>query len=161
MCSTGNSIFLSLRLFRERRLSGSMNNVVCRGLRPCSQSDGDVVTTDKKAGAKARSKDLQVRDVWARSQLLVEVLLTFMEREIRSRDKERSEKWLKLFGSKDSAVVNLQKLVQVLGELQEQTPVAQAKDQPQTAAPVNAQELALLQDWLKSVSATSASTATE
>lgn len=119
------------------------------------------MTTDPKTGAKSRMKKTPARDVWARSQLLVEVLLKFMEREIRSKDVERSEKWLKLFGTKDSAVVNLQKLVQVLGELQEQSPVAGTNDQPPATPPVNAEELALLQEWLRSVNAANVSPAAE
>ncbi len=111
--------------------------------------------TATKPGEKSRSKKTQAHDMWERSQLLVEVLLKFMDREIRSKDPKRSEKWLKLFGTKESAVVNLQKLVQVLAELQEQTPSGTA-DQPAMTAPVNAEELAMLSEWLKTVSAASA-----
>lgn len=123
---------------------------------------GADVPTAKKPGAKRRPKTKLVKkatpsaqDVWARTQMLVEVLLEVMEREIRTRKNEPSERWLKLFGAKDSAVVNLQKLVQLLAELQSQTP------QTADVAPVDAAELAILAEWLKSTSAANVSTAAE
>lgn len=121
------------------------------------------MTTAKKTGAKAtrRRRRTQAKDVWSRSQMLVEILLEVMETEIAAEQSERSERWLKLFGPKDSAVVNLQKLVQVLGELQEQTPAAALANEPQPIAPVSEEELQMLSEWLKSVSAVSASPATE
>jgi ABC-type transporter Mla MlaB component len=73
-----------------------------------------------------------------------------MEREIRTRKNEPSERWLKLFGAKDSAVVNLQKLVQLLAELQTQSPQAAG------IAPVDSEELAILAEWLKTTNAASA-----
>lgn len=115
------------------------------------------MTSAKKSVAQRRKKSLltkpaspTMQDVWARTQMLVEVLLSVMEREIRARKSEPSERWLKLFGTKDSAVVNLQKLVLLLGELQAQSP---QKIQAHEVAPVDAQELAILADWLKSVNA--------
>lgn len=89
-------------------------------------------------------------DIWQRTGLLVEVLLGVMEREIHAGG-ERSEQWERLFGTKDSAVVTLQKLVQVLAELQ-----TRAGHEPQAEAlvePVNEEELALLREWLAGPSA--------
>lgn len=123
---------------------------------------GADVTTPKKPGAKQRAKTKTVnkatsstQDVWARTQMLVEVLLEVMEREIRTRKNEPSERWLKLFGAKDSAVVNLQKLVHLLAELQSQTP------QTVDVTPVDAAELAILAEWLKTTNAANVSTAAE
>ena len=93
-------------------------------------------------------------DVWARTQFLVEVLIRVMDREIRSRTPERSEKWRKLFGDKDSAVACLQKLVQLMTDLQSKAP------QPEEpVAPIEPEELALLTAWLKETSAGNVSSA--
>lgn len=109
----------------------------------------------KKGRATTRQKSAKAvhasTDVWARTQLLVEVLLRVMEHEIAAEQPTRSEQWLKLFGPKDSAVVNLQKLVQLLAELQEQSPVKMAPDARVT--PVSESELGLLHDWLKTSAA--------
>ena len=115
--------------------------------------------TAKRARAKKTRKPRTAvaQDVWARTQLLVEVLLEVMEGEIRAVGEERSERWLKLFGPKDSAVVNLQKLVQLLAELQQQSPPPQSE----ALAPVSTEELALLSDWLRTPSVASVSLAAE
>lgn len=124
------------------------------------------MTTAKKTAACRRKKSkpppptsVATQDIWARTQMLVEVLLGVMEREVRARKSEPSERWLKLFGTKDSAVVNLQKLVVLLGELQAQAPAKQAS--PDMVAPVEAAELAILAEWLKSTNAGSVSPAVE
>lgn len=120
------------------------------------------MTTAKKPAASRRKKSRQAmvttHDIWARTKLLVEVLLEVMEHEIRAPDNERSERWLKLFGAKDSAVVNLQKLVVLLAELQAQTP---AKDMERGVAPVDAQEMAILADWLQTINAANVSPGAE
>ena len=115
------------------------------------------MTTAKKPGAKRRPKTkppieqhANAQDVWARTHMLVEVLLEVMEREIRTRKNEPSERWLKLFGAKDSAVVNLQKLVHLLAELQTKAPSTT------DVVPVDAGELAILAEWLKTTNAASA-----
>lgn len=52
--------------------------------------------TAKPPGAPRRRADrpANARNVWARTQLLVEVLLEVMEREMKLSDEERSEQWL-------------------------------------------------------------------
>lgn len=113
-----------------------------------------------RAVAKRRSrqtkKDAACEDVWLRTRQLVEVLLHVMEREIQSDEPERSEQWLRLFGAKDSAVVNLQKLVQLLAELQHGQPMPSISD----AAVMDDEEMKLLRAWLADASAANASPAT-
>ncbi len=86
-------------------------------------------------------------NVWGRTQLLVEVLLEVMEKEVGAQDQDRSDQWLKLFGPKDSAVVNLQKLVDLLAELQQHRPAR--KRTAQKVSRVNDDELAMLADWIR------------
>lgn len=113
-----------------------------------------------RAVAKRRSRqtkqDVASEDVWLRTRQLVEVLLHVMEREIQSDEPERSEQWLRLFGAKDSAVVNLQKLVQLLAELQHGQPMPNISD----AAVMDDEEMKLLRAWLADASAANASPAT-
>lgn len=133
-----------------------MNNVVCpeRGLIPPFTHGAALTTAKKPASRRRKIPGKTSTDIWARTQLLVEVLLEVMENEIRAPENERSERWLKLFGAKDSAVVNLQKLVLLLADLQVQAP---SKNPAAEVEPVNAQELAILSDWLTQINAASAS----
>lgn len=115
-----------------------------------------------KSGGKKSVRHPSATDVWARTQMLVEILLKVMEKEIRARKSkpERSEQWIKLFGPKDSAVVNLQKLVQLLAELQMQSQPAH-DDAESEMARVSEEELAILSAWLKETSAANVSTVLE
>ncbi len=123
-------------------------------------------TVKKPGAAKPRARTprkttRQAADIWARTQMLVEVLLEVMESEVRAKDQQRSEQWLKLFGPKDSAVVNLQKLVQLLAVLQGHAPAK--ADRFSAIAPVDDAEIAMLADWIRTqdASAASASPVTE
>lgn len=119
------------------------------------------VTTKKRAPRKRVSKKEQAsrteedaQDIWRRTRQLVEVLLQVMEQEIRAADGPRSEQWVRLFGSKDSAVVNLQKLVQLLAELQGNVP-----QPPESATPLPEDaDMELLRRWLQDVNAAHVST---
>ncbi len=78
---------------------------------------------------------------------MVEVLLEVMEKEVRDPKEENTAQWGRLFGTKDSAVVNLQKLVHLLGELHVQA--GDAGQEQKTLAPIDPQEMAMLVQWLK------------
>lgn len=117
-------------------------------------------TTKKRPARKGASKkkptcnrEDDAQDIWRRTRQLVEVLLQVMEQEIRAADGPRSEQWVRLFGSKDSAVVNLQKLVQLLAELQGNVPQSTASTQ---ALPEDA-DMELLRQWLQDINAAHAS----
>lgn len=96
------------------------------------------------------------RNVWARTQFLVEVLLTAMEDELSGASDERNEQWMRMFGAKDGAVVQLQKLVDLLVELQRQKPVS--KRRAREPKP-NDDEVAMLKDWVRAQDAASAANA--
>jgi len=111
-----------------------------------------------KASTRARMKqntrkpatqkiDEQAKDIWRRTRLLVEVIVRVMEKEVRDLPDEPTKQWKRLFGEKDSAVMNLQKLVKLLAELQIQAGDEGAK-QDELVEPVSPQELALLSQWL-------------
>lgn len=118
------------------------------------------MTTVKRTGAAKRCTRApkkttpRAADIWARTQMLVEVLLQVMESEMRAEDQERSEQWLKLFGPKDSAVVNLQKLVQLMAQLQSHAP--QKRKAAATVKPVDDAEMAMLADWIRALDANAA-----
>ena len=105
----------------------------------------------RKSPRKPKSVNMQptAADIWARTRLLVEVLLEVMEREIRAPDGERSDQWARLFGTRDSAVVNLQKLVQLLSELQEHSSQVGSADNP--IERVSEEEAALFADWMRGI----------
>ncbi len=98
------------------------------------------------ASAPAIPVDSRTQDIWRRTHLLIEVLMEVMEQGIRNAEADVSDRWVRLFGSKDSAVVNLQKLVQLLAELQAQaTPPAGAP----TEEALSPEEMALLAQWFE------------
>ena len=101
----------------------------------------------KRGGVDRRAEYKGSEDIWARTCMLVEILIGVMEQEITAPHSEHSEQWLRLFGAKDSAVVNLQKLVQLLGHLREQIQGNSAPE-AELVEPVNAQEMAILAEWL-------------
>lgn len=105
--------------------------------------------TPKKA---ARKKNLLAEsdvaaDIWQRTRLLVEILLKVMEQGIRHPETAHDEQWERLFGNKDSVVVTLQKLVQLLSDLQMQAG-DNAVVEDGAIAPVSDEEMALLREWL-------------
>lgn len=99
----------------------------------------------RPARAKIHFTKAIAHDVWERTGLLVEVLLQVMEAEI-SQTGERSAQWQRLFGTKDSAVVILQKLVQVLADLQARAGIE--AEPSELVEPVSGEELALLREWM-------------
>ncbi len=101
----------------------------------------------RKPSKKKPSPQMTADDIWRRTRLLVEVLLQVMEQGIRDPN-GKSEEWDRLFGSKDSAVVTLQKLVQLLAELQQQSAMEPEAD-ASLVEPVSAEEMALLKQWLE------------
>ncbi len=59
-----------------------------------------------------------------------------------------SEEWAMLFGSKQSMVVNLQKLVQALAALPGEVAQPERESAKAAAQPLSAEEMALLTAWL-------------
>lgn len=92
----------------------------------------------------------EARQVWRRTRHMVESLLLVMEKGISSADADTDEQWKRLFGTKDSAVVTLQKLVQLLAEL----PGEAGREKAEEVAPVPLEpdEMRLITQWLKETS---------
>ena len=59
----------------------------------------------------------QLGSATKRAHKLIETMLKEMQAGLKHRDKMESDAWERLFGSKQSVVVNLQKLVQTLATL--------------------------------------------
>ncbi len=99
-----------------------------------------------KPKAKRKSTPPIKRTV-ERARKLVESMLTAMEEGLSG--EESSKEWKRLFGSKDSAVVSLQKLVQVIGVLSNQVDamVVVPKDDV-VEHDLSPEEMALLTEWL-------------
>lgn len=100
------------------------------------------------APAKSNTQDLAHAAIWQRTRLLVETLLTVMESHMHA--EEPNDQWKLLFGTKDSAVVNLQRMVKLLAELQ-----ALSGDNHAAAnlVPIDAQEMELLAQWVRETNA--------
>jgi len=83
-----------------------------------------------------------------RAKRLVDALLREMQQGVKNPKYRESDEWEKLFGSKDSLVVNLQKLVATLAALPEET-VKKGKAVEAPLQPISAEELALLKAWIE------------
>ena len=81
-----------------------------------------------------------------RARKLVESMLTALEDGL-SGD-ETPEEWKRLFGTKDSAVVSLQKLEQVIGVLSNQVHAMVAPKEVLPEHNLSPEEMALLTEWL-------------
>lgn len=82
-----------------------------------------------------------------RATRLIEMLLCALEEGLSDDAEKPSPQWRRLFGSTQSAVVNLQKLVAALGAL----PVVKTELSTEAAppeVPMSKAELAMLKDWL-------------
>ena len=88
--------------------------------------------------AKARSA--------TRAKQLVEALLKEMQQGVRNPQYRESEDWEKLFGSKDSLVMNLQKLVATLAALPEDEVNGLGRA---TTESISSAERVLLKAWLE------------
>jgi len=82
-----------------------------------------------------------------RANLLIEAMLKEMQRGIRDPQRFESTEWERLFGNKQSMVVNLQKLVQALAVLPSALSCETSK--PIQNGALSAQEMELLAEWLK------------
>lgn len=78
---------------------------------------------------------------------MVEWLLTLLEAGLKPGDAATAKEWERLFGPKDSAVVVLQKLVHLLGQLQM---YASRERQAAPEPRLSAEERALVKEWLAS-----------
>ena len=82
-----------------------------------------------------------------RARHLVDSLLREMQEGIRNPSYCESEAWEKLFGSKDSFVVNLQKLVATLAARPDE--VKPELNQQRLEEPITSEEMVLLKAWLE------------
>lgn len=82
-----------------------------------------------------------------RATRLVELLLGELEEGLAEAAEKPSARWKRLFGSTQSAVMNVQKLVATLGALPAvPTELNAAVESPEV--PMSQAELAMLKDWL-------------
>ena len=122
----------------------------CNSIMPKTRSGTPPQTTQKKSirthpsavKAKARSS--------ARAKQLVEALLKEMQQGVRDPHYRESEDWVKLFGSKDSLVMNLQKLVATLAALPDDEVVV--KPHQAATEAISQAEMALLKAWMEETS---------
>lgn len=84
-----------------------------------------------------------------RAQRLIEAMLKEMQRAIRDPARFESPEWERMFGNKQSVVVNLQKLVQTMAALPIETAANEESAQPKQAmAELSPEEMRLLSEWV-------------
>ncbi len=84
-----------------------------------------------------------------RARVLIELMLREMQRGLRDPAHRTSEEWNKLFGAKQSMVVNLQKLVASLAALPQESECAETlPDAISPDTPITPEEMELLKAWL-------------
>lgn len=99
---------------------------------------------------KISSKTARRAKSYRRAQIVIETLLSEIQRGIQSPDIIKSEEWKKLFGTKDSIVANVQKLVATLGDLPEHQGTYHTPGTPHPEeVPLTAEEVQILAEWIK------------
>ena len=106
----------------------------------------------KSVRTNAKTKRQSVKNPAAlrtskRARSIIELLLEEMRQGMRDPDRVMTKEWERLFGSKQSVVVNLQKLVQALSVLPDGEAVEEV-DSPTALPPMTAEEVAILKAWL-------------
>ncbi len=91
-----------------------------------------------------------MREAWLLIQSLTCTLIARLQSVLATHD-VGDEGWERLFGAKDSTVVNLQKLVAVLGEISDRLAqgASDAEQNGASAVPMDAQDMAMLKRWLE------------
>lgn len=104
----------------------------------------------RQAKRRARSRSvtaLTTRRAAASAERLIEAMLLAMQQAIEKPGTHQDESWQVLFGSKESMVANLQKLVATLAALPPaEGDTHEAEPHPQGA--LSAEDIAILKAWL-------------
>lgn len=79
---------------------------------------------------------------------LIEIMFKEMAVALKDPATMEEPEWQRLFGNKQSLVVNLQKLVQALGALPEESGGADSKPQDAAHEALTTEEMRLLTEWL-------------
>ena len=96
----------------------------------------------RRSGAKAAS-----HRAGKHAEVLIELLLKEMRQSVRDPKLSSEERWAKLFGDKQCAVVNLHKLVHALAMLPKVA--GQAAQEAPEDKPLSSEEITLLTEWLQ------------
>ena len=83
-----------------------------------------------------------------RANALIEAMLKEMQMGLKDPERLDSPDWARLFGAKQSMVVNLQKLVQALASLPLEPPKVDRAMDVNQEAPLSKEEMGLLTQWL-------------
>jgi|GEM_PF-2943488 len=103
--------------------------------------------TSKKRTLKKRTQPSEMDEVWKSTRYSVKALIETLSKGIES-PQTMPEHWERLFGTKDSAVANLQKLVGLLIELRQHFHEGHAEDTMELTR-LETHELEMLEAWLK------------
>lgn len=83
-----------------------------------------------------------------RANALIDAMLKEMQLGLKQPERLESPQWERLFGAKQSMVINLQKLVQALGSLPLESPKPDIAANEKKEAPLNGEEMRILTQWL-------------
>lgn len=118
------------------------------------------MTTKRKTRATTRRKKSSVtvaqmpsdemRQAWLLIQSLTCALIAKLQSVLATHD-VADEGWERLFGAKDSTVINLQKLVAVLGEISDRLAhhASEAGQVSASVAPMDTHDMTMLKRWLE------------
>jgi hypothetical protein len=106
-----------------------------------------------RVGARKKTQTVRVHPLensWQKTSVLVHRLMIILDEGIVN-PSSLPEHWERVFGTKDSAVVSLQKLVAVLAEISEHVERALQQDDVESpyTANVSADDLAMIQRWVE------------
>lgn len=105
-------------------------------------------TTKKPTKRKAKvSPSPAMEEVWQCTHNSVKALINTLAKGIDS-PSAMPEHWERLFGTKDSAVANLQKLVALLVEMRQQFHTSVEEDADSAISKLESHELDMLEAWL-------------
>lgn len=110
-------------------------------------------TVRKKSEKASVSKahDAALMHTWQQTAMLVCQLISHLQHALDTQDGS-DESWNRIFGTKDSTVMNLQKLVAVLGEISDRLSLhALTQTGVETAPPaeMNIEDMLMLKRWLE------------
>ena len=83
-----------------------------------------------------------------RANALIDAMLREMQLGLKEPERIATPEWECLFGTKQSMVMNLQKLVQALGSLPSKTPTPDSSMPADREVSLSAEEMKLLTQWL-------------
>ena len=116
------------------------------------KTDAPRKAAKRKPARKVMPKaDADLLKTWQITQDLTSKLIGNLQQTLAAHDASE-DSWNRLFGAKDSTVINLQKLVAVLGQISDRLAAAMPEFKPDKAAihePISPADMQMLKRWME------------